>query len=344
MRCTLQDVAAKTGLSTATVRQIFNGRAHRFSEKTQARVRAAAMELGYLPNSAARSVRQGRFNTVGLLLRHSGSAQDYNILKGVYAACVRKGLHVAYAETEDCHFDDPEAMPRHLCERCVDGYVVHHGMDLDPSVISVLHRIGVPIVWINARSEKNAVRPDDGGGVRLAVDHLRNRGHRFLGWIGASVRHDLAITFPFLPHYSAMERLRAFEAACKAAQVESAVLNGSYGSYDDLVHGVVSFLLDSGVTGVVTNGFVLTPELLLRAQQMGLAIVDLPETVSFVTGQPVNTPGLEQWILRVPAQEMGVAAVEMLLELMRDPAQDMGAVVVPYVLEAMRGAEVMPWA
>ena len=63
---TLLHVAQRAGVSLATASKAINGKA-RVSERTRARVTAAADELAYSRNSLARSLSQGRSGTVGLL-------------------------------------------------------------------------------------------------------------------------------------------------------------------------------------------------------------------------------------------------------------------------------------
>ena len=67
-RATLADVARLAGLSTTTVSMVLNNRPNtRLSADTAARVRAAAAELNYRPNPAARGLRLGKTRTVGFI-------------------------------------------------------------------------------------------------------------------------------------------------------------------------------------------------------------------------------------------------------------------------------------
>lgn len=73
---TLADVARRAGVSAATASFVLSGRAGRSSSgsaKTQEKVRAAASELGYVPNRNARSLRTGRNGGILLAL---GTVED----------------------------------------------------------------------------------------------------------------------------------------------------------------------------------------------------------------------------------------------------------------------------
>ena len=68
-RVTAADVAARAGVSRATVSYVLNDTPHQvIPETTRERVRAAAAELGYTPSVAARALMTGRSDIVLLLL------------------------------------------------------------------------------------------------------------------------------------------------------------------------------------------------------------------------------------------------------------------------------------
>lgn len=66
MPASIYDIAQTAGVSTATVSNVLNDRG-RFSEKTRALVLRVADELGYMPNLAARGLRERRSNTIGIV-------------------------------------------------------------------------------------------------------------------------------------------------------------------------------------------------------------------------------------------------------------------------------------
>lgn len=65
---TIQQVAARAGVSVTTVSNALNGRVARMSEATLGRVRAAIEELNYRPSSAARQLKTGQVPVLGLLV------------------------------------------------------------------------------------------------------------------------------------------------------------------------------------------------------------------------------------------------------------------------------------
>lgn len=331
MACTLQDIADRTGFSTSTIRQIFNGRAHRFSEKTQALVRAAATEMGYMPSAAARSVRRGRFDAVGVLLRHGGSNQDHNILKGVYEAARNYGLSVTYGETEDSQLHDPDLAPRLLKERCVDGFIVHHGQELDPRVTENLRRLGVPIIWVNADEPCNCVRPDDEGAVTRAVHFLLEQGHQRIGWVNMKIRGQATTPPRFRPHYSSPIREYAYRQVCRSENVPTQTLVETTETFEAMIRSLAAFLTQADApTAIISNAPVLTPELVIAAQRLNINL-SLPRSVITFSSRPfVPLEGLELHNLLVPGYKMGLEAVRLLRERIENNGSDLPAMLVEY--------------
>ncbi|WP_262402422.1 LacI family DNA-binding transcriptional regulator [Actinomadura sp. CNU-125] len=173
-------MAEETGLSPAAVSYALRG--VQTSEQTQARVRAAADRLGYEAHPIARALASGRTGQVGLLC---GSLEDYwqqSLAVGIGRALLARDR---YALIVDAGGDpDREAvLARRLRDQRVDGLIVQ---PLDPSAALWEELAGtVPVVSIGdalhdgGRSHGEVVF-DNRRGVTLALEHLRDLGHRRL--------------------------------------------------------------------------------------------------------------------------------------------------------------------
>lgn len=76
---TIRDVAEAAGVSLTTVSYVLSGRTGgntRISQPTQDRVHAAAHELGYVPNGAARGMRRGRTDVVAVAITNLDDSRD----------------------------------------------------------------------------------------------------------------------------------------------------------------------------------------------------------------------------------------------------------------------------
>ena len=182
-RVTSIDVARRAGVSQSTVSLVFSGKAPgRISGRTEALVRAAAEELGYRPNAAARALKTGAARTVALVVPDVTNPFFGGLLRGAQTAARAASYAVALIDTNndrDWGFASAEA----LRAGPADGLLL---FEVDPPPRGAGSE---PIVVIESESGGHpSVRLDAGRGTESAVRHLLELGHRRIGHV-ASV-HD----------------------------------------------------------------------------------------------------------------------------------------------------------
>ena len=142
-RVTMADVAAAAGVSTMSVSYTYN-QPSRVSDATKERVRAAAAALGYTgPNRAARSLRSGTYNSIGVVLGEKltyafEDPQARRFLSGIADACL--DADTALVMLPNLHRETDTARIR---DAQVDGYVVWTTESDDP-LLDVLVDTGRP--------------------------------------------------------------------------------------------------------------------------------------------------------------------------------------------------------
>ncbi len=99
-RATIHDVARKAGVSTSTVSRSLSGEP-RVSEKTRARIRAIADELGYRPSRSAQALRLARTGTIGLLAPNLENPISYDHLRAIVRAAHELGYTVLVGDGQD---------------------------------------------------------------------------------------------------------------------------------------------------------------------------------------------------------------------------------------------------
>lgn len=186
-RYTAQDIARKVGVHPSTVSRALNpATRHRLSEDVTARILAAAEELGYVRNDLAASLRTRNSMTVGVVLPDITNPVFPPILEGIEAvlSAERYVAIVANAGSEEAH---QRLVVERLLARQVDGLILATVTRRD-SLVDFCLKAGAPVVVIN-RSEAagdhrvSSVVSDDARGMKLAVDHLVELGHRHIGHI-----------------------------------------------------------------------------------------------------------------------------------------------------------------
>ena len=178
-RPTGADVAARAGLSRATVSYVLNDTPHQvIPEQTRQRVRAAAAELGYTPSAAGRALRSGHSDVVLLLL------PDWPI--GPSVGALLENLSTALADRGLTFVAHPRSTRRPVAEvwKAITPAAVVTFEQLDEVEAKKLEAAGVELavaLFGGQRGPRAMDIPEQRLG-RLQVEHLASAGHRELGY------------------------------------------------------------------------------------------------------------------------------------------------------------------
>jgi DNA-binding LacI/PurR family transcriptional regulator len=188
-RPNLEDVAARAGVSRATVSRVVNGQAT-VAEDLRERVQKAVDELGYVPNQAARALMTRRSDAIALLAsepaaRVFGDPFFSGIVRGVSMETNRAGLQLVLMMAQD--FEDLERVKRFLKSSPVDGVMLISGHD-DDGLPEELERLHLPFV-IGGRPTHELpekapyVDNENVQGAEVATRHLVSLGRTAIGTI-----------------------------------------------------------------------------------------------------------------------------------------------------------------
>lgn len=171
----LKMLAEHLELSQTTVSLVLNNSpsSRSIPPETRERVREAARRLNYRPNYFARSLRQSRSMSVGVLAPDLSEGYFTQVMNGV----VEELTAAHYFYFTACHDWKPELIdtyPRMLVERAVDGFLL---LNTPADQIAV----PVPVVAISSHAAAENVTSivlDHHRAVEQALSHLYELGHR----------------------------------------------------------------------------------------------------------------------------------------------------------------------
>ena len=176
----LRMLAEHLELSQTTVSLVLNNSpsAKSIPQETRDRVVEAANRLNYRPNYFARSLRQSRSMSVGVLAPDLSEGYFTRVMSGVVQELT--GAHYFYfTACHDWKKDLIEKYPRMLVERAVDGFLL---LNTPSDNIDV----PVPVVAISAHSASENVTNivlDHHQAVQQALTHLYSLGHRRIAFM-----------------------------------------------------------------------------------------------------------------------------------------------------------------
>ncbi|EWY38574.1 hypothetical protein N825_12240 [Skermanella stibiiresistens SB22] len=332
-RATIADVAKEAGVSSATAGRALGDYGY-VREEIRERVRKAAEDLGYRPNSLARSMITGRTNTIGVVGADIANPFFASAMRGIGDVARRDGFGTILTNSDEDVALEGEAVGL-LLQKQVDGIIVSPASSVETDHLAEAAESGTPVVLFDrdvVGLTADAVLTDSVGASRTAVGHLLDLGHRRIAiiaelraaldmewrnWIGSAPAPDTRMLMP-----SGARLLGYIQAhAAAGVPVDPALIRGT-GSYDPNAareRTLEVLRLDQPPTAIFTVDNVMTHGAYQACREMGIRI---PGDLSFVAYDDMewmtfvepNITALSQ-----PVYEMGKVAAEMLIRRLRSP-------------------------
>jgi DNA-binding LacI/PurR family transcriptional regulator len=183
----VKDVAARAGVSIATVSRVINDRGVTRSE-TAERVRAAIQELGFRPHGIGRSLKTARTRTIGVMIPSLANPVFAEAVTGMESAAKAAGYSLLLASSGYRESEEHAAVETLRC-RGVDGLILTVADSRRSLALDALDRDGIPYVLVyNAPTapERPTVTVDNEAAGREVVEQFLALGHRRLGMVAGS--------------------------------------------------------------------------------------------------------------------------------------------------------------
>ncbi len=171
---TIYDVARECGVAASTVSRAFS-RPGRVSVATSQRVHEAAARLGYRGVPLERAVATARTSLIALAVSDVTNPVYFAMIRGAEAAAAASGRHVLVHDTQESARLERELLDRSMA--MFDG-VVLAGSRLPDSAVRHLARRAPLVVLNRSVTGVPSVVADNPRGVRRAMEHLGELGHR----------------------------------------------------------------------------------------------------------------------------------------------------------------------
>ncbi len=182
----LKDIAAKCGVSTATVSKALNDQKD-IGEDTKARIKEVADEMGYFPNSAARALKTNRSYNIGVLFlddANSGLTHEYfsGVLNGIMIEAESRGYDITFINT---HYEKRKMSYLEHCRyRNFNGVVIVCVDYNSPAVQELLNNKYFPVVTIDyCHQNCTSVCSDNVKGMEELVRYICEKGHKKIAYI-----------------------------------------------------------------------------------------------------------------------------------------------------------------
>jgi LacI family transcriptional regulator len=308
---TMKDVARLAGVSIATVSATVNRSAF-VSPELRRRVTDAIQELGYAPDGIARSLKRGRTQLIGLIVADITNAFFTELVHVIEAAIQDAGYSVLLCDTDE-DFEKERDYLKILRTHRVDGVILAPtGQPGDYAPFQSLEE-RLPLVLVDrvlTELHADTVTVDNFAAAYDATTHLLDLGHRDV----ASITGPLHLT-------SAQERLRGFRTALEQRGVplrDNFVRSGAFRE-EDAMDAALDLLRRPERPSAI---FVANNHMMIGVMRVISQLkLNCPRDVSIVgiddfPWANAFTPRLT--LVRQPVEEIGKAAVQLLLDRRKD--------------------------
>jgi DNA-binding LacI/PurR family transcriptional regulator len=305
---TVSDVARLAAVSPGVVSRLLNGdETLRIREETKTRVLAAARELDYAPNYAARALRKARSGLIAIGVHDATNPIYSAIIEGAQSAATEAGYALMLADVDALAHDDA-AFRRIITGGAIDGLLLQRAGTRSDTLIEKIAAGSVPTVLLNdhTRGSIGSIAVDDYAAAHLATSHLVELGHRRIALLqvdGPKSRTD--------------RRRRGWEDALREAGLDvdsDLVVNGGH-TPESGEAGMRKLLAKNGdFTAVFVANILSAIGGLTSAREAGRSV---PDDLSIVAMHDFPlaahlSPALTS--VQLPMAEMGARALRMLLD------------------------------
>lgn len=307
-RPTLDAVAARAGVGRGTASRVLNG-SSQVSPQARAAVEAAIVELGYVPNRAARSLVTQRTDSVALVVSESqerlfGEPFFAGVLRGINAALLETPFQLWLAMAASP--EQRERVVHHLTGHHVDGVLLLSLHDDDP-LPQILRDRGMPYVLggrpASPHPDDYFVDVDNAAGACQAVEHLQAGGARRVATVAGP--QDMQV---------GRARLAGYQAAVGGPGLVA------YGDFTEEGGAAATRELlarQPGLDAVFVASDLMAGGALRALREAGLRV---PEDVAVIGFE--DAPVARQWepplsTVHQPVEEMGRRMAQMLVSRIR---------------------------
>ena len=317
-KVSIKDVAAKSGVSTATVSHVINGT--RFvSEEVSLKVKEAMKELNYVPNPVARTLRSHQSHLIGLIIpvkEYTDTANAFFMMvaQGIEETLTKNGYKLILCNS----YENPDVEKEHIQmfnAQLVDGLILAPTGN-DYSYLNEILTRQFPVAFVDRKPQNylgDCILSNNFQGAYDATEHLIKKGHKQIGFMSG----DLGLT-------TSDDRFEGYKQALSDYNVEfnETFVKQDYASLENGYKMAKEFVEQKQVSAIFIANNNMTMGAISYFQEQYIKIPDEIAIVGFddydwakIINPPLTT-------VKQPAFELGQKAAEVILNRIRNQQQE----------------------
>lgn len=307
-RYTLKDLAKALNLSTSTVSRALRD-SYEISEETKKKVLAYAQKVNFHVNPIARSLKERKSNTIGVIVNEISNNFFSQVIEGIESVAYEKNYQVVITQSHESAKQE-KVLVEHLFMRSVDGLLMTLSAESDETpYLQQLVNGGFPIVFFDRVPENfdtHRVIANNRKGGADAVEYLVNKGCRRIAHITGN--QNLSTN---------RERLEGFKKGLKSNGFpfeEQAIKYCQHGGAEaGEIEAAVRDLKDYDYDGIFISGDRMTTGYLQALNRLSNLITKKHKIIGFTNSKVVDIFNPSITAVKQPAVEMGERAARLLI-------------------------------
>jgi LacI family transcriptional regulator len=329
-KTSLKDIAQKLGVSTALVSYVVNGKAKqaRVGDVMAERIRNTAVELNYLPNQVAKSLRSGRTQTIGLVVADISNPFFSALARIIEDEAAKHGYVVVFGSSDE-NANKSAKLIEVFINRQMDALIIAPAANTEDQLLS-LQQKKIPFVLVDRCPKEliaDMVEIDNEAAAAEATQYLIEKG--------ASKIAMLAYDSP-LPHMQA--RIKGYEKTLQKSGLKSRLKTIRFEHLQADIDKGLNEIASAKVDGLLFATNTLATEGLKKMKKMDL--VFSPEIVSFDQSDMFEILDHPPVFVQQPLAEMGKKAVELAIAKITNQDKENERVVFNTILVEMAAGKI----
>jgi LacI family repressor for deo operon, udp, cdd, tsx, nupC, and nupG len=299
---TIYDVAQLCGVSASTVSRAFS-RPGLVNAETAARIRQAAEDLGYRATPVARPIRLQRTSLISVIVSDLANPYFGDLLDGAQEAAAKAEYSLIVSDVRESPSAERLALERVI--PLVDGLILATSRICD-SAIRVAAKQLPTVVLNRVVSDVPSMVTDNAGGVRLALEHLHDLGHRSVTYVpGPEASWANGMRWRGL-----RDRALHLGVQVRATRPSPPTIAGG--------RSAAGRLTARPTTAVITYNDLMAIGLMQGMKRVGVRVPEEISVVGFdnIFGSALVTPGLTT--VAAPLRQLGERAVQSVLAQLQE--------------------------
>lgn len=309
-RTSLADIAESLNISKSTVSFVLNGKGAQFniSQNTQRLILEKAKELNYVPNFFAKGLREGKTQTIGLVLADISNPFYSELSKSIQESLYEQGYSLFIVSTNDDPGMEIKLM-RDLILRSVDALIIAPCNGI-PDLKPVLDETPIPVVWVDRIGDEFAdfVGIDNTEEARKLVDLFRKKPTK------------IGIIHPVLSDVMTIRlRIQGVIEACDTNGIsyEISALTEDANEASNVVRG----MMDKGVDAIVSLNNKVALSTVGALNALGVGIPNDMRIMSFDDSDAFSYFSPPITALRQPIKQIGIETVARLMDRLKESTE-----------------------